>query len=94
MAAALGTLPFSLGRWFAHLSVYQSHLEGLQSPILLDLSPSQSWVKREDWPFCRSLGHTETHPPGNGFTHKDAASLWLLCTEPEGPVGVEQQQEH
>lgn len=26
-------------RWFSHLSVYQGHLEGLQSPILLDLSP-------------------------------------------------------
>lgn len=39
MAAALGTLPFCLGRWFSHLSVYQGHLEGFQSPILLDLSP-------------------------------------------------------
>ena len=39
MAAALGTVPFCLGRWFSHLSVYQGFLEGLQSPILLDLSP-------------------------------------------------------
>ena len=28
MAAALGTLPFCLGRLFSDLSVYQGHLEG------------------------------------------------------------------
>ena len=39
MAAALGTVPFCLGQLFSHLSVYQGLLEGLQSPILLDLSP-------------------------------------------------------
>lgn len=47
-------LPFCLGRWFAHLSVYQSHLEGLQSPILLDLSPQS--VLGETWKTGPSAG--------------------------------------
>ena len=75
MAAALGTLPFCLGRWFSHLSVYQGHLEGLKGPFCWISVLSQAWVRLEDWHFCTSLGNTENHPADNGFTHKDVASL-------------------
>ena len=78
MAAALGTLPFSLGRWFAHLSVYQSHLEGLQSPILLDLSPQS--VLGEMWRLALlQVSGPHWDPPSRQWLHSQRCGFPLAA---------------